>query len=246
MNRSRGPDAGAKLSKYLDRIKQEDLAEDIKHDMSNFSLAYNGVHDNLDVSGQNGVHNSPRPPLSTEADTKSQDIDLGIGAKLKHVSSMNSDFHTPKLPISHVNHTTTRRPTHKEEIESLQQSCRKLEMELEKARLAKQINELEKELKLAKVSSPEPNRNTCQTPPNATQSQQPQGRLNPTHHFTDTIYDELRRIKDFIWFGAREMFEDKQIDIGNGVKLQVGGESKRFLNITPEQWGMSVLASSWI
>ncbi|KAK6181070.1 hypothetical protein SNE40_009006 [Patella caerulea] len=63
MNRSRRHNAGAKLSEYLDSVKQEDLTEDIEHDMSNFSLSYDGVHDNVDVSGQNGIHNSPRPRL---------------------------------------------------------------------------------------------------------------------------------------------------------------------------------------
>lgn len=52
------------------------------------------------------------------------------------------------------------------------------------------------------------------------------------------VLKKVRKIQDYVWIGVRDLLDEfKIIDMGNGVKLNVG-EKKLFLgDVIIEQWG---------
>ncbi|KAK6175029.1 hypothetical protein SNE40_013570 [Patella caerulea] len=134
------------------------------------------------------------------------------------------------------------------DIKELQTRYESLKMEVEKARLHKDVKNLEHQLQTLKLQAQPSQYDSKLHVQTTTQNGQPlpQAQLNallaPAGDQDLGSKDQLlprkgksRKIENYVWVSAHDLVRDgKQIDIGNGVKFQVG-DNRKAMSLNPEQ-----------
>lgn len=128
------------------------------------------------------------------------------------------------------------------EIADLESKCRELEVKLQRTKLECRYIERQTQIETetrnlhsmtlhpAAATAP-PDTRTLDAPPEF------QGYLH-----TSNASKKARKIQDYVWTGARDLLdESKTIDMGNGVKLNVGEKKLSLGDVTIEQWGYASL-----